>query len=108
MKVAVRKKVASMMAVHCELIDAKTSIEDFGLDSLVIFTFRNWIFQNFRVDLNVGAISSAESIEDLAAGILALTPIKSFSGQEYEKAVEPTWSKTSRKDQLPKQPLPTL
>ncbi|KAJ8065466.1 hypothetical protein OCU04_006149 [Sclerotinia nivalis] len=112
-KLTVQKKIASMMAVHYELIDMKMAIEDFGLDSLIIFTFRNWIFQNFRADLDVGAITSAQSIDDLASRILS---IKNFPNQEqsaeHKHAFEPTspsrFHTKSHTNLLPKQPLPAL
>ncbi|KAI9645960.1 hypothetical protein NHQ30_005397 [Ciborinia camelliae] len=118
-RLAVQKKIASMMAVHHDLIDTQMPIEDFGLDSLIIFTFRNWIFQNFRADLNVGVISSASSIDDLASKILSLTTINNFSSrnevkeEERDYDVEPTNSFPMSyayldTDLLPKQPLPAL
>ncbi|ESZ98068.1 hypothetical protein SBOR_1599 [Sclerotinia borealis F-4128] len=118
-KLAVQKKIASMMAVHYDLIDMKMAIEDFGLDSLITFTFRNWIFQNFRADLNVGVIFSASSIDTLAYRILSVTTIKSFSSQNQSNGntrgnvVEPIISfpmeyANSHTDLIPKQPLPAL
>ncbi|KAF7879371.1 hypothetical protein EAF04_000567 [Stromatinia cepivora] len=112
-KLTVQKKIASMMAVHYELIDMKMAIEDFGLDSLIIFTFRNWIFQNFRANLDVGAITSASSIDDLASRILS---IKNFPSQEqsaeHKHAFESTspsrFHAKSDTNLLPKQPLPAL
>ncbi|EDO04615.1 hypothetical protein SS1G_07098 [Sclerotinia sclerotiorum 1980 UF-70] len=112
-KLAVQKKIASMMAVHYELIDVKMAIEDFGLDSLIIFTFRNWIFQNFRANLDVGAITSASNIDDLASRILSVKDIpRKGQSAQHKHAFEPTspsrFHAISHTNLLPKQPLPAL
>ncbi|CAD6442880.1 62e7626d-0f35-4e4a-b9b1-5f30bfcc7997 [Sclerotinia trifoliorum] len=112
-QLAVQKKIASMMAVNYELIDVKMAMEDFGLDSLIIFTFRNWIFQNFRANLDVGAITNALSIDDLAFRILSLKNLpRQEQSAQHKHAFEPTNSSRfhakSHTNLLPKQPLPAL
>ena len=52
------------------MIDPSTPIEDFGLESLIMWGMRNWIFGNFRADLDPAEISDAASVSSLTSRIM--------------------------------------
>lgn len=114
---AVQRKISSFVAIDDDMIDLHNVIEDFGLDSLVIFRFRNWIFQNFRAALDPPEISDAANIVALAGKILDRTSFKAFrqvidGGSEPDKVTQSAVSQPQytfdNLGNFPRQPLPTL
>lgn len=112
---ALRTKIASLVAIDYDMIDDNTAMQDFGLDSLVRFTFRNWIFQNFRANIETGEILKSPGIDALTSIILERTSIA--YGKEVSNAITSSQVKQSSSHEIestigakviPKQPLPVL
>lgn len=112
-----RTKIASLVALDHDMIDSQTAIQEFGLDSLVIFTFRNWIFQNFRANMEPNEISDASSIDALTSTILERTSTKygkkTSNGTaseiiSQEEAAPAVNGSSNGIKKIPKQPLPKL
>ncbi|KAL2145167.1 hypothetical protein VTI28DRAFT_7803 [Corynascus sepedonium] len=68
---ALRTKVAAMTITDRDEVGADAPLADFNLDSLVSVELRNWIRRETGVELLLSAITGAESLTALAAGILA-------------------------------------
>ena len=110
---AVQRKISSFVAIEYNMIEMHSAIEDFGLDSLILFRLRNWIFQNFRASLESHEISSAGSIPSLTDTILKRT---SFTGyREKSKADQTAQTTMDEKESMSRdstgllrQPLPLL
>ncbi|KAL8722512.1 MAG: hypothetical protein Q9225_001028 [Loekoesia sp. 1 TL-2023] len=73
---AVRLRIFTYVAVESDMIDdAHTPIEDFGLDSLMRFEFRDWIYRTFHASVETHELSGAHSISSLASIILSRTDL---------------------------------
>ena len=113
---ALQNKIASYVAIDQEMVDLKTSIEDFGLDSLITFRMRNWVFQNFKATLEPSEISDAPSILFLVSLIMERTKAKTIFKNApnkaqisvVAKAESPTITSNFGNRRLPRQPLPSL
>lgn len=68
---ALRTKVAAMTITDRDEVGADAPLADFNLESLVSVELRNWIRRETGVELLLSAITGAESLTALAAGILA-------------------------------------
>lgn len=113
---ALQHKLCTVMAIEHDMIDPQLSIEDFGLDWLVMFMLRNWIFQNFKANLEPSEVYDSRSLSALASMILDRTTMK-LKFQVSEEHSERSGSKgnASKGSQLPsslqefpRQPLPSL
>ena len=124
---AVRRKLSTFVAIESDMIDPSIAIEELGLDSLVTFTFRSWIFQNFRADLAAQTISEASSIYALAENIIGCGTSqhslhyqqrvsledgfknnKSSLVKELDHDADKLGTKSASSSDLPRQPLPAL
>ena len=70
---AIRLKVSTYVAIAPEMIDLKAAVEDLGLDSLMRFEFKDWIYREYHANVESREISEARSILDLAATIISRT-----------------------------------
>ena len=105
---ALQQKISTLVTIEAQMIDPSTPIEDFGLDSLIMWGMRNWIFGNFRADLDAAEISDAASVSSLASKIIDRS--KFTIGKEYTYGSKDTGSveKLHRVPNFPQQPLPSL
>ena len=111
---ALQNKIASYVAIDQDMVDLKTSIEDFGLDSLIIFRMRNWVFQNFKATLEPSEISDARSILLLVSLIIERTKAKVVFKNAPNRAQRPVVARMDSSttvsnfgnSRLPRQPLP--
>ena len=112
-------KICTYVAVETEMLDLNTKLEDLGVDSLVVFRLRSWVFLTFQAPLEAGDITSANGIRTLANMIVgrSLTTKKGLderthegrssseaSGLTHSTVKDPVEGKAI----LPKQPLPDL
>lgn len=67
----VARKISSMMLLAMEDITPKKSIASYGLDSLVIVEFRNWLRRELDAILNMIELMNCASLERLVKDILA-------------------------------------
>ena len=112
-------KICTYVAVETDMLDLNTKLEDLGVDSLVVFRLRSWIFTAFQAPLEAGDITSASGISILASMIVGRSStVKNRLGERNHKgdpALEATGLAHSivkhsveEKVILPKQPLPDL
>ena len=83
---ALQHKISTFITADFDMIDVLVPIEDFGLDSLIMFRMRNWTYQNFKADLRPDEISDAKSIVELSAAILERTSYTTWR-QEKETSI---------------------
>ena len=72
---AIRSKISTYVAIQSDQIENHVAIEDFGLDSLMWFEFRQWIEQDFHAYLTEQEFSGSGNISDLAAKIISETDL---------------------------------
>nr|APX43987.1 polyketide synthase [Pestalotiopsis microspora] len=68
---ALISKVSTMTMIEREDVGANVPLASFSLDSLVSVELRNWIRRETTIELPLGAITQAESLQSLASSILA-------------------------------------
>ena len=113
---ALQNKIASYVAIDQDMVDLKTSVEDFGLDSLITFRMRNWVFQNFKATLEPSEISDARSILLLVSLIIERTKAKAIFKNAPNRAQRPVVARVDSSTtvssfgnhRLPRQPLPSF
>ena len=112
---ALQHKMSSVTFDY-DITDLQTAVTDFGLDSLIIFRVRTWIFQTFRADVEPHEISRAPNIVALASLVLQRTTSTQYR-QRTDKdrncdigqtEPNPGSGKSSKPVGLPRQPLPPL
>ena len=105
---ALQQKISTLVTIEPQMIDLSIPMEDFGLDSLVMWGMRNWIFGNFRADIEPTQISAAASISSLASVVLD----RSKYTVSKEQTRNETDTKLGKKNRVvpdfPQQPLPSL
>lgn len=105
-------KVCTYIAVETDMLDLDTKLEDLGVDSLVVFRLRSWIFLAFQAPLEPSEITSADGIRMLASRIVRRsTTLNDRHGEGSRKRgidEETPGLTPSTKAILPKQPLPDL
>lgn len=112
-------KICTYVAVETEMLDLNTKLEDLGVDSLVVFRLRSWIFIAFQAPLEAGDITSANGIRTLASMIVGRSPTwknglgesahagastSEAGGLTHPIVVHPIEERVN----LPKQPFPDL
>ena len=110
---ALQQKISTLVAIEQNMIDLNTPIEEFGLDSLIMWGLRNWIFGNFRADLDPTEISDARSTATLASTILDRSKFKTQGLNHNEQGTHDASNNETRKryqstPEFPRQPLPRL
>lgn len=112
---ALQRKISSVIFDY-DIPDLHTTVADFGMDSLVIFRVRTWIFQAFRADVEPHEISRARNIIALASLVLERTTSTHYRqrnnedrNRDIERAEpDPGPGTSSKAMRLPRQPLPLL
>ena len=116
---ALQHKISTFVTMDHDMIDVSIPIEDFGLDSLIMFRMRNWTYQNFKADLNANEISDAASIMVLTTMILERSSYKTWRRQGEMTVAHPmqaiakldkkeTRKPSQRVTNFPRQPLQSL
>jgi len=90
------------------MIDLDTALEDFGLNSLIMWGLRNWIFGNFRADLDLSKISDAASITSLASMVLDRSKLIVLEEQRGNNDKADSGKMRPAIRMLPSQPLSSL
>ena len=105
---ALAQKISTLVTIEPQMVDPSTPIEYFGLDSLIMWGMRNWIFGNFRADLDPAEISDAASVSALASRIVDRS--KFTTGKEHGPDSNATTSikKSHWVPRFSQQPLPSL
>ena len=112
-------KICTYVAVETDILDLNTKLEDLGVDSLVVFRLRSWIFLTFQAPLEAGDITSANGIRTLASMIVKRSPtMKKGLGERVHEGGSASEASglthsivnhpVKEKLILPKQPLPDL
>lgn len=99
-----------------DITDVQTAVADFGMDSLIVFRVRTWIFQSFRADVEPHEISQAPNIVALASLVLERTTFTQYrqrTNEDRNCGIEqsepiPGPGTSSKPMGLPRQPLPLL
>lgn len=65
MKIAFIEKIAKILDVPTDTVDARSSLYAYGLDSIVAVEFRKWFFKMAAVDVTLFEILGAKSIQAL-------------------------------------------
>ena len=105
---ALQHKISTLVAIEQHMVDVDTSIEDLGLDSLITWGLRNWIFGNFRADLEPSEISDAASIAHLASKISDRSKFRARKEKTDDSRNTDSSEKPLATPRLPPQPLPHL
>ena len=105
---ALQHKISTLVAIEQHMVELDTAIEDFGLDSLIMWGVRNWIFRDFRADLDPSEISDAASIASLASMILDRSKFRAHEEKVYDNRNSGNGEKPPTATKLPRQPLPHL
>ena len=105
---ALQQKISTLVAIEPQMIDPSTPIEDFALDSLIMWGMRNWIFGNFRADLDAAEISDAASVSALASKIVDRSKFTTENEQIPGSKATTSVRKSHGMPSLLQQPLPSL
>ena len=105
---ALLQKISTLVTIEPQMIDSSTPIEDFGLDSLIMWGMRNWIFGNFRADLEPAEISDAASVSFLASRIIDRSNFTIEKEYTYDSKDTGSVKKSHGVPTFPQQPLPSL
>ena len=106
----------SAVTFDYDVTDLQTAVADFGLDSLIVFRLRTWIFQAFRADLEPQEITGATNIITLADLVLERTTFTQYRRKTNDASNCNTEQAEIKRDPampsnlmgLPRQPLPLL
>ena len=103
-------QISSHVAIEQSMIDSNTAVEDFGLDSLVLWGLRNWILGTFKADISASEISDAKSVIDLALKIVDRSTFKSFDERAGRSNIRESEDSGAAQNDHPlaRQPLPSL
>ena len=112
---ALQHKISSV-TFDCDVADLNTAVADFGMDSLVVFRMRTWVFQAFRADLEPQEISGAVNITALAGLVLDRSRFTQYKQKSHDRhncdteksEPKPDPEISSKPTELPRQPLPLL
>ncbi len=105
---ALQHKISTLVTIEPQMIDPSTPMEDFGLDSLIMWGMRNWIFGNFRADLEPAEISDAASVASLASRIIDRSKFTAEKEHPHDSKDTKSIKKLHVGPGFPQQPLPSL
>jgi acyl transferase domain-containing protein len=80
----VGERIRAVLRLDGQIVDARVSLQEHGLDSIMATEARNQIQRDLHVDLPIGRFLGGASIEDLADalyGELALTRLATIAGE---------------------------
>lgn len=105
---ALQQKISTLVTIEPQMIDPSTPIEDFGLDSLIMWGLGNWIFGNFRANLDPAEISEAASISSLASRIIDRSDFTIEKEHTQDSKDTGSMKRLHGVPSFPQQPLPSL